>query len=455
MGVRERHAQWRAIARGEAQVIIGARSAVFAPARNLGMIVLDEEHESSFKQDNSPRYHARDVAIHRARLGSFPVVMGSATPSLETFHRARGGGEYRLLVLPERVAHRPLPDVQIVNMTSEHAGRKGRFVLSRGLEQLVNESLDRKEQVMLFLNRRGFTTHLFCPRCGFVLACPECSVSLIHHKRENAAMCHYCGRRQAVPEECPECHGSAVIQTGMGTERIEEEMRRLYPQAKVERVDGDTMTGPHAHNELYRRVRAGEIDILVGTQLIAKGHDFPDVTLVGVVGADTVLHFPDFRSRERTFQLLTQVAGRTGRGSRGGRVVIQTHSPDDPAIRFAAKHDYIGFAARELADRKTSGYPPFSRLVRILVEGEDAKKTAEKAGRIASALSTLAGEGFAQVLGPVSAPIPRIRGRSRYHLVIKLPPNAGTRAVLNALPERQSRREGLSVSIDVDPINML
>lgn len=454
LSARERHAQWRAIARGDAQVIIGARSAVFAPARNLGVVIIDEEHENSFKQDNSPRYHARDVAIYRARQGRFPVVLGSATPSLESFQRA-SDGDCRLLVLPERVQQRPLPEVEVVDMVEEQAVRKRRFVLSRRLEQLVARSVERGEQVMLFLNRRGFTTHLFCPRCGFVLACEHCSISMIYHKRENAVVCHYCGQRSPVPEECPECHGSRVVQIGMGTERIEEEIRGMYPEACIQRMDGDTMARRHAHDEVYRRVRAGEIDILIGTQLIAKGHDFPDVTLVGVVGADTALHFPDFRARERTFQLLTQVAGRTGRSEKGGRVVIQTQSPQDASIRFAAKHDYLGFARRELADRKALGYPPFSRLVRIVVEGKEERKVADRAGRIAAALAPACEAGEVKVLGPVAAPIARIRGRHRYHLVIKLPPGTPVAPVLELLPERTSRSGGVSVNIDVDPINML
>jgi len=454
LSARERHAQWRAIARGDAQVIIGARSAVFAPARHLGIIVLDEEHENSFKQESSPRYHAREVALHRARLGGFPLVLGSATPALETFHRAREG-EYRLLVLPERVEDRPLPAVEVVNMAEERAIRKGRFILSRRLEQLLNESLSRKEQVMLFLNRRGFTTHLFCPRCGFTLVCDRCSISLIHHKREKAAVCHYCGHRTTVPEECPACRGGALVELGMGTERIEADIREMYKNASVQRMDSDTMTGRHAHDEVYRRIRAGEIDILVGTQLIAKGHDFPDVTLVGVVGADTALHFPDFRARERTFQLLTQVAGRTGRSAKGGRVVIQTYYPDEPSIRFAAKHDYIAFAEKELADRRARGYPPFSRMIRILVEGEEEKKVNERAQELAAALLPLKEKNIGDVLGPVPAPIARIKGRYRYHLAVKLPIGREVRTVLELLPGRSSRRGGVSVSVDVDPVNML
>ena len=454
LSVRERHAQWRSIARGDAQVIIGARSAVFAPARRLGIIVIDEEHESSFKQDSSPRYHAREVALHRARLGGFPVVLGSATPALETFHRAREG-EFRLLVLPERVLDRPLPAVEIVNMVEERAIRKGRHVLSRRLQQLLNESLGRKEQVMLFLNRRGFTTHLFCPQCGFTLVCEHCSISLIHHKRESAAVCHYCGHRTTVPSECPKCQGGALVELGMGTERIEEDIRVLYPRSRVQRMDSDTMTGRHAHDEVYRQIRAGEIDILVGTQLIAKGHDFPDVTLVGVVGADTALHFPDFRARERTFQLLTQVAGRTGRSAKGGRVVIQTYHPDEPSIRFAASHDYAAFAEKELADRRANGYPPFSRLIRILVEGADEQEVSKRAQELATALEPLGTNRIGEVLGPVPAPIARIKGRYRYHIALKLPPDTETSTALDLLPGRATRRHGVSVSVDVDPLNML
>ncbi len=449
----ERHGQWRAIARGDAQVVVGARSAVFAPARKLGIIVIDEEHETSFKQENSPRYHAREVAMHRARLGGFPVVLGSATPSLESFYRAERG-DYRLLALPERVEKRPLPEVEIVNMIEERAIRKGRFVLSRRLDQLLRESLARGEQTMLFLNRRGFTTHLFCPTCGWTARCSHCSISLIHHKGENANVCHYCGRRADVPEACPDCKGG-VVQIGMGTERIEEDVRALYPMAAVERMDGDTMSKSGAHEGVYERVRSGEIDILVGTQLLAKGHDFPDVTVVGVVSADTGLHFPDFRARERTFQLLTQVAGRTGRSAKGGRVVVQTYNPDEPSVRLAAKHDYAAFARGELADRKAMGYPPFARLVRIVIEGPDEKKVAERGREIAEALGLFVASGAAQILGPVAAPIARIKGRFRHHLILRLPPDGPVRPILDALPERGGRKGGVSVSIDVDPVNML
>ena len=268
-------------------------------------------------------------------------------------------------------------------------------------------------------------------------------------------MCHYCGHRREVPKACPECHEGVLVQMGMGTERIDEDVRRLYPQATVARMDGDTMSKRGAHDELHRRIRAGEIDILVGTQLIAKGHDFPDVTLVGVVNADTALHFPDFRARERTFQLMTQVAGRTGRSEKGGRVVIQTMSPDEPSIRFAATHDYIGFARAELADRKTRGYPPYARLVRIVIEGPDEKKVGERGRMIREALTPIDEEPTAQVLGPVAAPIARIKGKYRYHLAVKLPTEGDVRPVLELLPERASRRGGVSVSIDVDPLNML
>jgi len=454
LGARERHTQWRAIARGDAQVVIGARSAVFAPTPDLGIIVIDEEHETSFKQDNAPRYHAREVALHRARLGHFPVVLGSATPSLESYHRARVG-EHRLLVLPERVEARPLPQVEVVDMGAEAAPHKARPMLSHRLIRLINASLDRREQVMLFLNRRGFTTHLFCVRCGFVLACRQCSISLIYHRRENLAVCHYCGHRASVPETCPECHVGGLKQIGMGTERVEETVRKIYPDAAVQRMDGDTMSGRRAHDEVYRRIHAREIDILVGTQLIAKGHDFPDVTLVGVIGADTSLHLPDFRARERTFQLLTQVAGRTGRSEKGGCVVVQSYSPNDPSIRFAARHDYTGFAEVELADRRTRGYPPFSRLVRIVIEGTDGRKVAERGREFHAALTSLTGEGKVEVLGPVPAPIARIKGRHRHHLVIKMPPEGSVTDVLSVLPGRTARKGGVSVSIDVDPVNML
>ncbi len=453
LSAQERHAQWRAIARGDAQVVVGARSAVFAPARKLGIIVIDEEHETSFKQENAPRYHAREVAMRRARIGNFPVVLGSATPSLESFYRAENA-EYRMLQLPQRVESRPMPAVEVVSMVEERAIRKGRHVLSRRLEQLLREALARGEQTMLFLNRRGFTTHLFCPTCGWTAHCEHCSISLIHHKDEQSVVCHYCGHRTTVPDACPDCKGT-VVQIGMGTERIEEEVKGLYPDAAVERIDGDTMSKAHAHEGLFDRVHSGEVDVLVGTQLLAKGHDFPDVTVVGVVSADTGLHFPDFRARERTFQLLTQVAGRTGRSDKGGRVVVQTYNPAEPSVSRAAQHDYVGFARAELADRNALGYPPYTRLVRIVVEGVDGAKVTERAQEIAGALGAAVVAAGGKMLGPVPAPISRIKGRFRSHLILRLALGTAPGTFVDLIPGRSGRKGGIAVGVDVDPVSML
>ncbi|MEK7242534.1 MAG: primosomal protein N', partial [Planctomycetota bacterium] len=369
----ERYDQWQAIRGGKARVVIGARSAVFAPVENLGLIVVDEEHEVTYKQETSPRYHAREVALMRAREEGAVVILGSATPSLETYFNAMMG-RYQRAILSQRIGQRPLPMVEIVDMKEGfHEGRHTRLI-SRRLELYMKECLSRGEQALLFLNRRGFSPFVSCPRCGYVLRCKRCDIPLTYHKRQHSTICHYCSYEVKPQENCPECAGARLNYFGLGTERIEEEMGRYFPGYKALRMDSDSMKGRNAHAKALKSFERGEVQILVGTQMIAKGLDLPNVTLVGVISADTILNLPDFRAVERTFQLLAQVAGRTGRGPKGGRVVVQTFNPRQYAILAAAAHDYEGFADRELEYRRELGYPPFGYMARIVLVGQKEER---------------------------------------------------------------------------------
>jgi len=448
---RRRRAQWRLIREGRADVVIGARSAVFAPTPSLGLLVVDEEHEPSFKQQSVPRYHARDVGIWRARQEGALVILGSATPSLESYHNARSG-KYELITLQHRVGNLPLPPVEILDMTAE-ATHGPAPLLSRRLSIAVESALAGNEQVILFLNRRGYHTRVVCPRCGFVLKCPRCDVSLTYHRGGHRAVCHYCGHEQGAPESCPGCNLPRLRYQGTGTQRIEEEIVRRFGREAVARMDSDSMRGWGKYEETLCRFRDGETRILLGTQMVAKGHDFPNVTLVGVVNADVILDMPDFRAAERTFQLLAQVAGRAGRGERGGRVMIQTLSPRHPCILFARDHDYIRFAEHELRSRKAHGYPPFSRLARVLVEGKDPAAVRARAEEVADRIRDLAAARGVQMLGPAEAPIGRIKGRHRWHLILKAGGVAALREVLGAIDRR--RAKGTQVIVDVDPVGML
>ncbi len=450
----ERHHHWQQIARGDVAVVVGARSAVFAPTPRLGLIVLDEEHESSFKQDSAPRYHARDVALARAGAEGIPLVLGSATPSLESWRNAQLG-KFRLISMPHRVAGRPLPHVGTIDLRLEKSAARG--ALSRRLIQAMNAALDDGGQVILLLNRRGFATHIQCPACGFALRCPDCDIALTHHRTNHTALCHYCDYQVPAPASCPQCGFGGIRYSGVGTQKLEAEVRARFPRAAVLRMDTDSMQAPGAHSKALAAFRRGEVQILLGTQMIAKGLDFPNVTLVGVINADTALHLPDFRAAERTFQLVTQVAGRTGRGPKGGRVLVQTFSPDHPAIAAATQHDYAAFAAGELPVREALGYPPFGAMVRIIVRGENgaaALACAEGIGqRLRAALS--GGDKGHRVLGPAPAPFARLRGMYRFQIHLHGPqPDALREAVADA---RRSLElpEGVQWIADVDPIDML
>ncbi|MBI3097556.1 MAG: primosomal protein N' [Planctomycetes bacterium] len=451
-----RAAQWSRIRSGEAQIVIGARSAVFAPTRSLGLIVVDEEHEPTFKQESTPRYHARDVAVKRAQMEGAVVILGSATPALESYRNALQG-RYTLLRMPERVESRPLPPVEICDLGAEFRAQKRYPLLSRQLVLRIRAALANKEQVLLFLNRRGFVTLLICSECKMVFRCRRCEVALTVHKSRDAAICHHCNERQPVPRGCPACGAGRIRQLGVGTERIEEEVRREFPGIAAGRMDSDAMKSGRDYTHMLGGLRIGEVDLLVGTQMIAKGLDYPNVTVVGVITADTALHLKDFRSAERTFQLLTQVAGRAGRGPRGGVVCVQTFHPTHYAIAAAQTHDYEGFAARELEFRKLVGYPPFTRMVRFVVEGESSGDVEGRARMIAeTAAEHLPAEG-GDILGPLACPFPRIRDRWRWHVCLRAVSRATLDAVLRPLRAGTlfAPRHGITVTVDVDPQSML
>ena len=447
-----RREQWTAMASHRADVVVGARSAIFAPAPRLGLIVVDEEHENTFKQDETPRYHARDVAVRRAHLENLPVILGTATPSLESYYHA-ANGEYTRLLLSERVEKRPLPPVDVVDMSTESLPRRRRPILSQRLKRMMEHALSRGEQVILFLNRRGFSTYIFCPRCGFVLRCKKCDISLTFHRRLNKAICHYCSFEADPPESCPECLFPGIRAFGLGTERVEQEVKDLFPDFHVARMDSDVTQGRGSHHRILSDFVNGKIRILLGTQMIAKGLDFPNVTLVGVIVADTALNLPDYRATERTFQLLSQVAGRTGRGPKGGRVIVQTYRPRHYAVLAAAKHDYETFARKELQFRRDLNYPPFSRLVRLVVEGPEEKRVSDRAHRVALALRESAPN--TQILGPAPAPITRIRGKYRWHIIAKSPSDGVTASMLAAAEPLLSLSGKLQVTVDVDPLDLL
>lgn len=458
LGNAERGSQWRRVAAGLVQVVVGARSAVFAPTRKLGLIVIDEEHEGSFKQETTPRYHARDVAVMRARMEGIPILLGSATPSLESWHNAQRG-QYTLLTLPRRVLNRPMPHVGLIDLRHEKP-RPGRpAAISPSLERAMREALRDGGQVMLLLNRRGFNTHIHCPECGHVQMCKFCDLALTYHRQRGVLVCHYCGYEEEPPKVCSKCSKDSVRFQGLGTEKLEAEIEDRFPGFVVRRMDSDTMRKPGSHAQVLSAFRHGLIHILMGTQMIAKGLDFPNVTLVGVVNADMGLNIPDFRAAERTFQLLSQVAGRAGRGPRGGKVLVQTFNPEQPCIALAAAHDYAGFVATELAHRREHRYPPYQRMARLIVRGkgqEAAQNFAEVfAGAFQVAISRLPGPDDVQVLGPAEAPVFRLKGFSRYHFQVQSA-NPGTlHQLLRSVLATVHPPSSVDYTVDVDPFSML
>ena len=449
----ERRSEWEAIRSGSKRVVVGARSAVFAPVADLGVIVVDEEHEPSFKQGSSPRYHARDVALERARRAGAACVLGSATPSLETYALAQAG-DLELLRLPDRVGGGVLPTVRLVDMRSEADDRSWRILAPSVMEALAG-ALERGEQALLFLNRRGFAPVLYCRACGRTLRCSECDSSMTLHSRSNRLLCHLCNLDRAVPEGCPSCDHAALDRVGVGVERVEQAVRRSFPQARVARMDTDTMVGKDAHEEVLGAFGEGRLDVLVGTQMIAKGLDFPNVTLVAVVDADVALYMPDFRAAERTFQLLAQVAGRAGRSSKPGQVFIQTSAPSHPALEAARHHDYETFAAGELARRLETATPPYGRMARLVFQGKVLKAVDKRARSAATGLVQAVEEAGGRILGPAPAPFAIVRGRHRMHMLIKARPAAMDTLLPALAKESFSARGGVRAILDVDPIDLL
>ena len=449
----ERATAWRRIRAGEADVVIGPRSAVFAPVPRLGLLIVDEEHEGSFKQQNAPRYHARDVGIVRAKDAGAVVVLGSATPALESYRNATEG-RYTLLELPHRVGGRALPSVQIVDRASEDERAFGKGHISRTLEIRIGEALKEKGQVILLQNRRGYATSVACPRCGWLFECKHCDLTLTFHRHDGYARCHLCGHEDRVPHACPDCALPGPAMRGVGTQTIEEELERRFPDARVARMDSDSMVARDDYERVLGSFEAGEIDILVGTQMIAKGLDFPNVVLVGIISADTALALPDFRAAERTFGLLAQVAGRAGRGDADGRVVVQTMMPGHAAIALAAEQDYAKFAATALEDRKTFGYPPFGRLLRVVLRGKNERALDERARETAARIVEAATP-QTQILGPAVPPVPRVQGFHRRHVVVKAPGHREIARVLEALRKAPRPSRGIEEAWDVDPMGTL
>jgi primosomal protein N' (replication factor Y) len=454
LGRGERYDQWRRIWKGEVKIAMGARSAIFAPFKNVGIIIVDEEHDPSYKQEEKLRYHARDVAVVRAKQAEATLLLGSATPSLESFYNTEKG-KFVLLSLPERIEGRPLPRVEIVDAKKEGG------LLSEKLRAALQKNIEDKKQSLLFLNRRGFANFILCPECGHTFKCPNCSVTLTYHLRNRSLQCHYCDYRIQAPGDCPKCQGHRLQGMGIGTERLEQEIKSLFPETQVGRMDRDTTSRRRSHHQILKRLESGSIDILVGTQMIVKGHDFPNVTFVGVVSADTSLHFPDFRSSERTFQLLTQVAGRAGRGEVFGEVVIQTFNPDHYSILRAKDHDYIGFYREEIQFRKALEYPPFSRFINFRLVGNSEKRTkavAEEMGRIGqSLLKKRYGKGI-DILGPSSAAFAKMRGKYRWQMLAKGKSHQWLHQFAKELASRmdvQIKGKGVNLDIDVDPVFIL
>jgi len=449
----ERHDEWHRIRSGEASIVIGARSAVFAPVNRLGVIIVDEEHEPSYKQDESPRYHARDVAVMRGILEPCAVVLGSATPAMESWRNAQRN-KYRLASLTQRADHCRMPAIRVADMRVE-AEKSGHVsVFSRDLLEAIRLRLDRREQVILFLNRRGFATSLICPKCGFVAQCKWCSVSMTYHRADERLRCHICGRQEAVPARCPGCQDPAFKFAGIGTQRVEEIVRKCFPHAQVKRMDTDTMTAKSAYDQALGDFRVGKTDILIGTQMIAKGLHFPNVTLVGVIFADLSLHLPDFRAGERTFQLLAQVAGRAGRGDVSGEVIIQTYTPFHPAVQAVRRMDFAGFCDQEFEARRELGYPPFTHLVCLTFRGRSesrVKYCCEQAER------TLRPElpGGVILSAPVPAPLAKAKGIHRYQLIMRGPSTKNMTAAVRRLDLSARLPSDVVLTVDVDAVNLM
>ena len=478
----ERHDEWRRMQAGTARIVVGARSAIFAPVQNVGLIVVDEEHEASYKQDNTPRYNAKDLAAHRARLSDAVLLLGSATPSLETYHateedrrqktedrrqQAANGGQGASIQnpkskiqnapipvrieMPQRIDNRPLPSVQVVDLRAEFKERRALF--SAALTDAMEQRLSRKQQIILFLNRRGYAQFVLCRDCGYASRCPNCAVSLAFHAYDRSLKCHHCEYTGRAPQTCPDCGGAKIKAFGLGTEKVEEEVLRIFPSARVARMDRDTTAKKGAHTRIIRDFRVGESDILIGTQMVAKGLDFPNVTLVGVVSADTAINMPDFRAAERTFQLLTQVAGRAGRGVNPGEVIIQTFSPDHYAVQAAIHHDYEGFYRQEIVFRKELRYPPFSRFANLICADVLESSASGRADRLAAMLERVLPPDV-EIIGPSAAPLSRLKNQFRFHVALRAPVDAPLSDLIRAALEKLPASDRLAVTVDIDPLSM-
>jgi primosomal protein N' (replication factor Y) len=475
----ERGGYWRRVATGHIQVVVGARSAVFAPTRKLGLIIIDEEHENTFKQESTPRYHARDVAVMRARLEGIPILMGSATPSLESWANAERGN-YTILSMPNRVENRPLPAVKLIDLRHEPKPPGKHFAIGPTLEGAMRQTLKDKGQIILLLNRRGFSTHVHCEACGHVAQCAHCDLALTFHRTKSALVCHYCGFETAPFQKCPACAQPSMRYQGLGTEKLQSEIEEKFPGNVCQRMDSDTMSKPGSHQRVLDAFRDGLIQILVGTQMIAKGLDFPNVTLVGVVNADVGLHLPDFRSAERTFQLLAQVAGRAGRGEKGGQVMVQTFTPDHPCITLASHHNYAEFAKLELVHRKQHRYPPYERMARLIVRSEKEEAASAFADTLAGAFKEamkriptpsgfvslpqevsggsrppLASPPPIRLLGPAECPVFRLNNFYRFHFQVQSDSSAVLHDVLRNVLTVAKPPSNVEFQVDIDPYSML
>ena len=449
----ERHDEWHKIHSGRARIVIGARSAVFAPLKDLGLIIVDEEHETTYKQEEAPRYHARDVAVVRAKIEKCAVVLGSATPSLESYHNATTG-KYKLLTLTQRVDDQRMPLMRIVDLRQERRKEKIAPILSEKLSQAIADRLEKREQTILFLNRRGFSTSLLCSNCGEARDCPNCSVALTFHRHMSRLSCHLCGHTAAVPKKCPECGKDALIYAGFGTEKVESTVCHLFPKANVRRMDADSMTRKEAYRETLRNFRTGKIDILVGTQMIAKGLHFPNVTLVGIINADLALHLPDFRAGERTFQLLTQVAGRAGRGETAGEVFVQTYTPFSPSIQFARHHDFAGYFQQELEFRERCDFPPFKHAILITVRSAHEGRAKLSAETLVRRLKESLGSEF--MLGDATpAPLEKLQGQFRFHILLRGEAIMRLSRLVRETLDKLPLPEDVVATVDVDPYQLL
>jgi primosomal protein N' (replication factor Y) len=452
----ERHDEWHKIRQGRARIVIGARSAIFAPVEPLGLIIVDEEHETSYKQEEAPRYHARDVAIMRGQMENAVVVLGSATPSMESYYNCKRG-KFALLELPERVDDQKMPRVRVVDMRQAARGEKGIPIFSPQLKEAIHQRLDRGEQTILFLNRRGYSTSLQCPKCGEVVQCPNCSLALTFHRQEQKLACHICGHTEKVPLVCPneKCRNPAIRFAGTGTQRVEETLAKLFPQAHIKRMDADTMKRKDDYRKVLGDFRAGKTDILVGTQMIAKGLHFPNVTLVGIIYADLALHQPDFRADERTFQLLTQVAGRAGRGDVEGEVFVQAFAPFHPAIQYARRHDFTGFYEQEIEFREQLKYPPVSRVALLTLKGRNEEKVKFSAEHLKRELDKNLGEFKDLILaGPAPAPLPRAETFYRFQIMLRTRAMSKLSQALAKIIGVLALPDDVTLAVDIDPVNL-